>query len=321
MKKCIIITTINKPNECIEAFAKSDYDLIIVGDLKTPEAPYYDRKDLVFLGLEEQKKLFPRLSKLIPINHYCRKNMGYLYAIKEGYKIIAETDDDNAPYKGWGNFKKFKTDKALVAPERPNILKEFTTNKVWPRGYDLSLINKHQRHIYEKNKAPIDVWQGLADLDPDVDAIYRLTRNRKIKFKTQKQIVLGEEVYVPFNTQNTIWINPETFYNLYIPCTVSFRYCDILRSYIAQKMFWMHGGRLGYTHATVSQERNVHDFFFDFVEEIPVYLHTPKVIDILKEFKPNGPRDLILFYNDLYLHNIVGKKEVAIIKEWFKCLK
>tara|TARA_R100000808_G_scaffold24932_1_gene59557 strand:+ start:35405 stop:36370 length:966 start_codon:yes stop_codon:yes gene_type:complete len=318
MKKCIIITTINEPNKCIEAFAKSEYDLIVVGDLKTSESSYRQRNDLTFLGLEEQEEVSSKLSKLIPNNHYCRKNLGYLYAIQNGYKIIAETDDDNIPYKSWGNYEKYSTSKVLVSPERPNTLKEFTSKKIWPRGYDLSLVNKRQRHVYEENDAPVHVWQGLADIEPDVDAIYRLTRNNKVKFKTRKQIVLGEEVYAPFNTQNTIWISPETFYNLYVPCTVAFRYCDILRSYVAQKMIWMHGGRIGHNHATVYQERNAHEFFDDFIDEIPVYLHTPKVIKILKDFHPQKPEDLLGLYNNLYLHDIVQKKELAILKEWLK---
>ena len=321
MKKCIIITTIHKPNESIEAFAKSDYDLIIVGDLKTCEASYSDRKDIIFLGLGEQNDLSPKLSKLIPKNHYGRKNLGYLYAIQQGYDIIAETDDDNIPYKSWGNFEKYNTKRAIIAPERPNPLKEFTSKKIWPRGYDLRLVNKRQKHVYGDNKAPVHVWQGIADIDPDVDAIYRLTRNNKIKFKVRKQIILDEEVYVPGNTQNTIWTNPETFYSLYIPCTVTFRYCDILRSYLAQKMIWMHGGRMGYNHATVYQKRNVHDFFSNFIDEIPVYLHTPKVIDILKAFNPKEPKSLISLYKELYFNNIVNKKELIIIKEWFKCIK
>ena len=29
------------------------------------------------------KKLFPELSDLLPYNHYCRKKLGYLYAIKK----------------------------------------------------------------------------------------------------------------------------------------------------------------------------------------------------------------------------------------------
>jgi hypothetical protein len=53
----------------------------------------------IYLDVSSQKKLFPKLSELLPYNHYCRKNLGYLYAIKKGYKIIYETDDDNR----WNN--------------------------------------------------------------------------------------------------------------------------------------------------------------------------------------------------------------------------
>ena len=95
--KCVIITTINSPTEAIRRhIANPDYDVIIVGDKKTPDS--YKDEDCIFLDVKTQKELFPVLSELIPYNHYGRKNLGYLYAIQQDYKVIYETDDDNIPY-------------------------------------------------------------------------------------------------------------------------------------------------------------------------------------------------------------------------------
>ncbi|VDM75263.1 unnamed protein product [Strongylus vulgaris] len=41
-----------------------------------------------------------RLLSVSPENSYTRKNIGYLYAIKNGAKWIYDTDDDNKPYGG-----------------------------------------------------------------------------------------------------------------------------------------------------------------------------------------------------------------------------
>ena len=37
------------------------------------------------------------IANLLPKNHYTRKNLGYLYAIKNGADAIIDTDDDNFP--------------------------------------------------------------------------------------------------------------------------------------------------------------------------------------------------------------------------------
>ena len=43
-------------------------------------------------------KIAPRLSRLIGWNCIQRRNIGYVYAKKNGAKFIASVDDDNIPY-------------------------------------------------------------------------------------------------------------------------------------------------------------------------------------------------------------------------------
>jgi hypothetical protein len=94
-KKCIIITTINSPTKQILHYADiQDWDLIIVGDSKTNDELYKDVK-CIYLGLKEQQKLFPSIYEKIPLKSYTRKMFGYLYAIKNKYTTIYDTDDDN----------------------------------------------------------------------------------------------------------------------------------------------------------------------------------------------------------------------------------
>lgn len=94
-KKCIIITTINAPTKQILHYdALLDWDLIVVGDSKTDDS-LYKKLNCVYLGLDEQKRLFPTIYDKIPLRSYTRKMFGYLYAIKNKYQVIYDTDDDN----------------------------------------------------------------------------------------------------------------------------------------------------------------------------------------------------------------------------------
>jgi hypothetical protein len=58
-EKCVIITTINVPTETILKHIKNDeYDVIIVGDNKTPSEQYANL-NCIYLDVPSQKKLFP----------------------------------------------------------------------------------------------------------------------------------------------------------------------------------------------------------------------------------------------------------------------
>jgi len=93
--RCIIITTINQPTKQILYYADIlDWDLIIVGDSKTNDELYKDI-NCRYLGLKEQQELFPSIYDKIPLKSYTRKMFGYLYAIKNKYTTIYDTDDDN----------------------------------------------------------------------------------------------------------------------------------------------------------------------------------------------------------------------------------
>ena len=76
--------------------------------------------------------------------------------------------------------------------------------------------------------------QGMADLDPDVDAIYRLTQNLGVNFEADiASVVLPEGVMCPWNSQNTLF-EREALWGMLIPVTTTFRVCDIWRSYWVQ---------------------------------------------------------------------------------------
>lgn len=324
MSKYIVITSINDLTEAVRKFAEvREWHVILVGDKKTPSVDKHP--NITFLSVEEQKKLGFKLYNFCPFNHYSRKNLGYLYAIKHGAKFIADTDDDNIPYDHWGKNISYEpcTIEVVSGPKLVNVYKFFTNEFIWPRGFPLSLVlDKSAPKMAVMHNQKIGVWQGLVDKDPDVDSIYRLIIGKLIKFKKKTPIALDKGVYCPFNSQNTIW-SAEAFPYLYLPCTVNFRFTDILRGYVAQRGIWAMGIKLAFTSASVYQARNEHNLMSDFINEIPCYTQVDKIIDLLDKVTLTGhpEDDLRKIYELLFRAGIIKRVELDGINAWLEDLK
>src|SRR5258708_7914223 len=89
-KKFIVITSIFTPSDAVREFAKvADWQLIVVGDRKTPSDWNCER--VIYLGPEAQEQEDFEILKYLPWNHYCRKMVGYLYAMREGVFLSPTT--------------------------------------------------------------------------------------------------------------------------------------------------------------------------------------------------------------------------------------
>ena len=237
-KISIIITSILKPTEAVKKISDKiiklvNWNLIIVADLKSPKK--YNIKKIKYLSIKKQKSSSFKLAKMLPFNSYSRKNIGYLEAIKDNSNVIIETDDDNLPYSNFFNKPElYIKSKILKSKKWINVYKLFSDQFLWPRGLPLNEISNKQRILKKKERrlytSPIQ--QSLSDHDPDVDAIYRLIYDKKIKFKKNLQFVLDKNNFCPFNSQNTVWFKI-AFPLLYLPSTCSFRMTKInFRNYI-----------------------------------------------------------------------------------------
>lgn len=319
MDKFIVITSIFSPSEAIEKFARlKDWKLIVVGDKKT--AADWSYPGVTYLSPEGQQEAASKFSALLPWNSYTRKNIGYLHAIAQGARVIYESDDDNIPLDNWVSEPDFCTEAELVSDASfVNIYSYFTNKKVWPRGIPLHcILNPEIPKVTSLEKIKVGIWQFLADEDPDVDAIYRLTVNEPIYFNWRSPVVLNRNVCCPFNSQNT-YFRKEVFPLLYLPSTVTFRFTDILRGLVAQPILWAAGYHLGFAGATVLQKRNPHDYLKDFESEIPCYLSAEKVVQIAKEAvfpEKSIPENLLSVYRALSDQGIVSEKEVEILSCW-----
>jgi len=321
-EKCVIITTINEPSETVlKHINNPDYDVIIVGDKKTPNS--YKNLKCIYLDVTAQKKLFPELSELLPYNHYCRKNLGYLYAIKKGYKMIYETDDDNVPYDNFDNVLKFDNLTMITETNSRwiNIFKYFTNDAhIWPRGYPLSLLKKPTNYSIENTKQKPSIINGLVENDPDVDALFRIICNHQdsIKWDKNKRIVINNKNMCVFNTQNTFWLNPELFICLLIPCSVSFRYCDILRGIINNIILKKTNNYMMYTSPNVVQNRNEHNLINDFKSEYEMYIHNEKILEYIENNtdKKNVKELLLTIYNNLFINKVITQNDLNILNQW-----
>jgi hypothetical protein len=117
-------------------------------------------------------------------NAHRRKNLGYLWAIQHGAQKIYETDDDNElvttdlpSFEGLQTYVYNGANQTVVNPYA-----YFGYPGIWPRGYPLDQIRASQQsvsHFSRVASRPL-ILQGLADKDPDVDAIFRCL-SRKVQ--------------------------------------------------------------------------------------------------------------------------------------------
>lgn len=324
MKKTIVITSIFSPTKAVKKFAQLDnYNLIVAGDRKTPVDWSYPQVE--YLSLKRQESMPGKLTKSLPFNHYCRKMCGYIWAIETGADIIIDTDDDNIPKDDW-EFPEYQGDKDTLDSDLGfvNVYQLYSKQKIWPRGLPLGLIAKDFKleDKITRQSHKVGIWQGLADGDPDVDAIYRLTADDECIFTKRSPLVLNKGTISPINSQNTAIVK-ELFPLLYMPVYVTFRFTDILRGLVAQPLMWLLNYRLGFTNATVFQERNPHNYMDDFVSEIPMYLQGERVVDIVSaSIKPELSLSDNLFnsYEALAKEDVVEKKELEVLNFWLKDL-
>ena len=286
MNKFIVTTTINNPTLAIRKFSKlSNWKLIIVGDKKTPQKKFENIKNIIYLSPKDQIKIDKELSNLIGWNCIQRRNFGYIYALSLGADYIATIDDDNIPYKFWG---KIDINEKITARRYVNKSICFDPlsifkfdEKYWHRGYPLQLIQNSEvikKYLNVKNN--FDIQANLWDLNPDIDAINRISlRNENVKFKNK--FYYFSNTISPFNSQNTI-LNKDVMKNYFLFPFVG-RMDDIWASFYVQSI----GHKVVYGPSTVYQKRNLHNLYSDIMGEIIGYKNNLNLIKSLSQ-NPNN---------------------------------
>lgn len=322
----IVVTTINPPTETVRRLVElcPQWQILVVGDRKTPKDWRYP--GVRFLSIEEQGDLEFALARKSPFNHYVRKNLGYLLAIAQGAQAILETDDDNIPYDWYpGELQPVLRAAVAAAPGWHNVYRHFSTARIWPRGFPLEHVNASFRELPSLSpavEARCAIQQFLADGNPDVDAVFRLTTEGAIHFKGE-DIALGPGTWSPFNSQNTLWWS-EAFPFLYLPCSATFRMTDIWRSFVAQICLHASGGHVAFRNASMFQERNDHSLIRDFADEVPGYLNNHAIVERLSQLPLSGTdatADLRACYADLTAAGYLKPEEQPLVDSWLEDLR
>jgi len=321
----VVVTSISAPNAVLRELAGQSkargISFYLIGDVASPADFSLDGCE--FYSLERQKETGFKIAPMLPTRHYSRKNIGYLLAISAQSRALYETDDDNMPSQDfWRSTESRLCVPSLSGSGWTNVYSYFSEANIWPRGLPLDAI-RDSLPAFEnlpeiESECPIQ--QGLADDNPDVDAIYRLVLPLPVRFKKNRQVALGAGTWCPFNSQNTVWF-PQAFPLLYLPSYCSFRMTDIWRGFVAQRIAWENGWSVLFRSPNVSQERNEHSLMRDFVDEIPGYMHNRTIGERLEQLKlspgvENIPDNLICCYEELVRLGVIGTEEMVLVKMW-----
>ena len=222
-----VITTIQSPTPAVRGLCKRlrqvTGKLWVLGDRKGPQD--YPLEGTELLTLQQQLDLPLRLPGKLPVNHYTRKNVGYLAAISQGAECIYETDDDNCPLTVWQLRSRVVKARNVKTPSWCNVYRYFSDELIWPRGFPLDQINpaahKKTPSLGRATSVVSPIQQGLVDGSPDVDAIWRLVLDRPFEFRKEPSVALMPGVWCPFNSQSTWWW-PEAYPLLYLPSFCTF---------------------------------------------------------------------------------------------------
>lgn len=225
----------------------------------------------------------------------------------------------------------------------------------WPRGLPLGSVKASndpealRRGDLRPSALPmgdIAVVQSLANHDPDVDAIYRLTQPLPFSFHFPKHAMHSGSLrdstddsqsspvffatpshrFTPYNAQATLHAY-DAFWALYLPVTVHGRVSDIWRAYIFEAVARGTGLRLLFSSPIVAQYRNAHNYLADLQSESDLYHKTERLLQQLnsEEWAPQRERDsfaqrLMDLYVRLYEHSYVELRDVEMVELWIKAL-
>jgi hypothetical protein len=328
-RTAVIVTSINSPTPILRALADgcraAGFRFLVVGDSKSP--PEFALDGCEFLDIAAQHRSGFALAKLCPTSHYARKNVGYLAAIRDGAELIIETDDDNLPCTAFfAPRERVQQTKAVAGANWINVYGYFSDSLIWPRGLPLTAVGSPRTPYAALTTASVDcpIQQGLADDNPDVDAIYRLLFPLPQQFRTDRRVALGSGAWCPFNSQNTTWW-PAAFPLLYLPAHCSFRMTDIWRSFVAQRIAGINGWHILFHEPTVRQERNEHNLMRDFADEVPGYLNNEPIRERLEAtaLTPGVaeiPENLRRCYRALVDLGVIAAQELLLLDAWLEDL-
>jgi hypothetical protein len=331
-KTWAVVTSINAPTEAVKQLSTiSGICQVVVGDVKSPRYPP-NSGNTVFLSFAEQLKLNYSVIPILPANSFARAAIGYLFAIQHGAELIYDFDDDNTLInisQGSDQLKYPSPVTATLTAKKSNVVNPYAYYQkmgsvhIWPRGFPLEFIKEVDLELEPRRPDNISVFQFLQNLNPDLDAIYRLTHDIPDQFDPAKQncVAIDSAHYAPFNAQATLF-HKNAFFGLILPMSVNGRVSDIWRSFILERLLRIEGEHIAFCPAIVEHHRNQHELTRDFNAELPLYQQTAALLKFMdKSIEPtNGDRltSLREAYVTLIEHGILGQTDLRFVEAWIE---
>ena len=354
--KWAVVTTIFEASEAVHRFVKlTNWCLVVVFDKKTPQTydtkwtPGEGNREVVLLYPDDQQAMKNHFVSSLPWNTFGRKNVGYLYAIMHGADVIWDFDDDNL-LKFWipgaAPSNTPSIDSSIPQEEIINVLEPTghdwptynsypvlgaPTLPSWPRGLPPDDVKETKcSNTSVKNTKlysnKIAVLQSLADYQPDVDAIFRITMPVPMWFDRKQEtrpLIVPDGVFTPYNAQATLHFKAG-FWGLYLPISVTGRVSDIWRSYIAKRLFWDAGLKMGFLpRPLVVQDRNVHSNIADLEAERDLYMKSKHLVEFLGEWEGKGKtmvERIEELWIEMYERTYIEYDDVILLQLWLQSL-
>jgi len=357
-----VVTTIFEPSVALTSTAKlPGWCTVIVGDHKTPlnylaRAGLQDMPSVVFLSAERQQReanerddRVGAFLRVVPFNHFARKNVGYLYAIAHGARYVFDFDDDNELKSAHGGSgarlpplregEEVAVDLAVVQVRgRENTFNPYPllgaeVGGSWPRGLPMDhvmvegtqgSIHTDGVHSFPTNR--IGVLQSLADHDPDIDAVHRLTKRLPFSFRPEaasRALMVPLGVYSPYNAQATVH-TADAMWAALLPKTVPGRVSDIWRGYFAERMFARVGLHVVFTPPRVTQNRNAHSYLADMDAESDLYFKAGKLVEFLSLWGDDSDTvqcSMERLWAALYERTYIELDDVLMAQRWLGALE
>ena len=336
-----VCTTIFDESEAVRDVCSRlpSYCLVVVADKKSIADYSVDGGcTFIYLSVKDQEHI-ARSSPFVrqtPWDHFGRKNIGYMFAIANGARVVWDFDDDNllitsefveSEPSGGQQLVTVRNAALSINPYPLLGAGEFA----WPRGFPLEQINNastlpHQENVVDAQMTPerIGIVQALANHDPDVDAIYRLQRHLPFSFNGSSisgtTFVVPANSFIPWNAQATLFMSRESLWTLYLPISVHGRVSDIWRSYIAQRLLRNACIYVGFAvEPLVIQNRNPHSYLADFDAEQDLYYKSGKLVELLDAWSPTSsifPEQVLELYIELFERDFIGSRDVEMLELW-----
>jgi len=338
-EKWIVVMTTETPSPSAPDLCNiKGWETLVVAD--APSRPFWGKDaGCQFLAFENQSLFGFRTAALLASGvendswgkRYSRKNLGYLYAIQQGAKVIYETDDDHVLYgedvmvleKGTC-LQRFRG----PTPSQQNPFSHFGQPGIRPKGYISQ--EGDQKSAYDR-PAPSQpyIQQGLTDSSPELGGLFYLknpTYHNRINFAWEPPIALPKKVWSTFDSRNTVF-QAEAFWGLLLPISFKAAGVQTWRSYWVQRILWEIDGNLAFLPPTA---RRFHSWdeekmLQDGLEELSLNPIYRKMIGVMKKWSPSLlssslPEAIISLLKTLAKEGLCDQIEVEFTEAWIEDL-